>query len=100
MAKATCGLILANHISVFPIDLDKLPRYVGVRVMAFFCLCTAVFIKEVRLSWSQCTGLRQCFFSAVEVLHLFYYIENNQGSNKEKLYSVRNPWRTQAKVWG
>ena len=46
MAKATCGLTLANHISVFPVDLDKLPRYVAVRVMAFFCLRTAVFIKD------------------------------------------------------
>ena len=46
MAKATCGQILANHISVFSVDLDELPRYVAVRVMAFFCLCTAVFIED------------------------------------------------------
>ena len=44
VAQGTCCQTLANHISVFPVDVDKLPKYYADNVTAYF-LCMASFIK-------------------------------------------------------
>ena len=40
VAQATCGQNLANQVSVFPVDVDQLPKDGVIRVMA--CLCNAI----------------------------------------------------------
>lgn len=44
MAQATRGQILANQMSVFPVNVDQFSKYNVARVTAYF-LCINVFIK-------------------------------------------------------
>ena len=44
VAQATCSQILAYQISVFPVIVHQLPKYVGARGLAY-CLCKAIFLK-------------------------------------------------------
>ena len=44
VAQATGGRTLANDLLVFPVHLDKLPKY-GVAYFMACYLCTPIFIK-------------------------------------------------------
>ena len=46
VAQAISGQILANQISVLPVDVDQLPNYGSPHVMANF-LCKAIPIKRL-----------------------------------------------------
>ena len=50
-AQSIRGQSLANEISVFPVDEDKLPKYGAIRVTVP-CLCKAILIKGLyMLGW-------------------------------------------------
>ena len=44
VARAICCQVVANQISLFPVDIDQLPKYGSARVKVY-CLCMAIFIK-------------------------------------------------------